>query len=64
MVSKQDEPNDDVEAIAEGFKLMRAFRSIASPEARRKVIELAMALAKESDGAHSSSRCCNTTPTR
>jgi hypothetical protein len=44
MGSKQDKPDDKV-AIADGLKLMRAFRRIASAEDRRKVIELAAALA-------------------
>jgi hypothetical protein len=45
MGSKQDEPDDTVAAIADGLELMRAFRRIASAEDRRKVIELAVALA-------------------
>ena len=44
MGSKQDEPDDKV-AIADGLELMRAFRRIASADTRRKVIELAVALA-------------------
>jgi hypothetical protein len=44
MGSKQDEP-DDKAATADGLELMRAFRRIASAEDRRKVIELAVALA-------------------
>jgi hypothetical protein len=44
MASKQDEPEDKV-ATADGLKLMRAFSRIASAEDRRKVIELAVALA-------------------
>jgi hypothetical protein len=45
MGSKQDEPDGMVVAIADGLELMRAFRRIASAEGRRKVIELAVALA-------------------
>jgi hypothetical protein len=45
MCSKQDEPDDNVVAIADGLELMRAFRRIAGAEGRRKVIELAVALA-------------------
>ena len=44
MDGKQDEP-DNKAAIADGLELMRAFRRIASAEDRRKVIELAVALA-------------------
>jgi hypothetical protein len=44
MGSKQDEPDDEA-AIADGLELMRAFRRIAGAEDRRKVIELAAALA-------------------
>jgi hypothetical protein len=44
MGSKQDEPDDKV-AIADGLELMRAFHRIASAEGRRKVIDLAAALA-------------------
>jgi hypothetical protein len=45
MGSKQDEQDDTVAAIADGLELMRAFRRIAGAGARRKVIELAVALA-------------------
>jgi hypothetical protein len=45
MGSKQDEPADKVVAIEDGLELMRAFRRIASAEFRRKVINLAVALA-------------------
>jgi hypothetical protein len=38
-------PDDKVLAIADGLELLRAFRRIASAESRRKVIELAIALA-------------------
>jgi hypothetical protein len=46
MGSKQDEPDDKV-ATADGLELMRAFHRIASAEDRRKVIELAAALARK-----------------
>jgi hypothetical protein len=39
MDSKQEEPDDNVVAIADGLELMRAFRRIASAEGRRKVID-------------------------
>jgi hypothetical protein len=44
MGSKQNEP-DDKAATADGLKLMRAFSRITDAEDRRKVIELAVALA-------------------
>ena len=47
MDSRQDEPDDEMEVIADGLELMCAFRRIASPKARREIIELAVALAKE-----------------
>jgi hypothetical protein len=45
MGSRQDEPDDKVVAIADGLELMRAFHRIASAEVRRRVIDLAVALA-------------------
>ncbi len=45
--SRQDEPDDEMEAIADGLELMCTFRKLASAEARRKVIELAAALAQK-----------------
>lgn len=44
MSSKHDGPDDKV-AIADGLELMRVFRRIGSAEDRRKLIELAEALA-------------------
>jgi hypothetical protein len=44
MKSRQAEPDDEVETIADGLELMRAFRTITSAEGRRKVIDLAVAL--------------------
>jgi hypothetical protein len=44
MASRQDRP-DDKALIEDGLELTRAFRRIASAAARRKVIDLAVALA-------------------
>ena len=46
MASRQDQPDDKVVLIADGLELMRAFRRIDSAEVRRKVINLAVALAQ------------------
>jgi hypothetical protein len=46
MGSRQDKPDDKV-AVADGLELMRAFRRIASADDRRKVIEVAQALARK-----------------
>ena len=45
MASKQDQPDDNGVPVGEALRLLRAFRTIASAELRRKVIDLAIALA-------------------
>jgi hypothetical protein len=45
MAGRQDQPDDKVVPIEDWLELMRAFRRIASAEVRRKVINLAVALA-------------------
>ena len=46
-MARQDQPDGKVVLIADGLELMRAFRRIDSAEVRRKVINLAVALAPE-----------------
>ena len=47
MAGRQDQPDDKVVLIADGLELLRAFRRIDSAEVRRKVTNLAVALAPE-----------------
>ena len=47
METKQDQSDDNGVSVEEGLELLHAFLRIASPELRREVIDLAVALASK-----------------